>query len=90
MNKAKVIGLTVTVLAVVGGVAVYKWVRKPRRNSDGFFNADGTKGTKKDVVSANCGRRNSDGSVSYYAELSGGGCRKGFKQVAYFGDRTGL
>jgi len=42
MNKAKVIGLVVTVLAVVGGVAVYKWVRKPRTNSDGFFNATGT------------------------------------------------
>jgi hypothetical protein len=41
MNKAKVIGLTVTVLAVIGGVAVYNWVRKPRKNSDGFFNATG-------------------------------------------------
>ncbi len=90
MNKAKVIGLTVTVLAVVGGVAVYNYFRKPRRNSDGFFNADGTKGTKKDVVSANCGRRNPDGSYSYYANTLGGGCKSGYKQVAYFGDRGGL
>ena len=41
MNKAKVIGLTVTVLAVIGGVAVYNWVKKPKRNADGFFNASG-------------------------------------------------
>ena len=48
MNKAKVIGLTVTVLAVIGGVAVYNWVRKPKKNSEGFFNASGTgKGIKK-------------------------------------------
>jgi len=41
MNKAKVIGLAVTVLAVIGGVAVYKWVRKPKTNSDGFYNMTG-------------------------------------------------
>ena len=41
MNKAKVIGLTVTVLAVIGGVAVYNWAKKPKRNSEGFFNATG-------------------------------------------------
>lgn len=41
MNKAKVIGLTVTVLAVIGGVAVYNWVKKPKKNSEGFFGADG-------------------------------------------------
>lgn len=41
MNKAKVIGLTVTVLAVIGGVAVYNWARKPKQNADGFFGADG-------------------------------------------------
>jgi hypothetical protein len=41
MNKAKVIGLTVTVLAVIGGVAVYNWIRKPKTNSDGFYNMYG-------------------------------------------------
>jgi hypothetical protein len=82
MNKGQVIGLTVTALAVVGGVAVFNYFRKPRRNSDGFFNVSG--------VSANCGRRNSDGSVSYYTETTGGGCRKGFKTVRFFGDREGL
>jgi len=42
MNKGQVIGLVVTGLAVVGGVAVYNYFRKPRTNSDGFFNATGT------------------------------------------------
>ena len=89
MNKAKVIGLTVTVLAVVGGVAVFNWVRKPKKNADGFFNADGTR-LPSSSVRANCGRRNADGSVSYYTEAFGQGCRSGYKQVRYFGDRTGL
>lgn len=43
MNKGQVIGLVVTGLAVIGGVAVYNWVRKPKRNADGFFNASGTR-----------------------------------------------
>jgi len=42
MNKGQVIGLLVTGLAVVGGVAVYNWIRKPKQNADGFFNATGT------------------------------------------------
>ena len=41
MNKAKVIGLTVTALAVIGGISVYVWLRKPRKNSEGFFNMTG-------------------------------------------------
>jgi hypothetical protein len=44
MNKTKIIGLTVTVLAVIGGVAVYNWAKNPKRNSDGFFNASGRSG----------------------------------------------
>ena len=42
MNKAKVIGLTITVLAVLGGVAVYNWVKKPKANREGFYNMTGT------------------------------------------------
>jgi len=42
MKKGQVIGLVVTGLAVIGGVAVYNWVKKPKRNDDGFFNATGT------------------------------------------------
>jgi len=82
MNKGQVIGLTVTALAVVGGVAVFNYFRKPRRNSDGFFNASG--------VSANCGKINADGSASFYTDITGGGCRKGWKAVRYFGDRESL
>jgi hypothetical protein len=41
MNKAKVIGLAVTALAVIGGVSVYMWLRKPKSNSEGFYNMTG-------------------------------------------------
>ena len=41
MNKGQVIGLVVTGLAVVGGIAVFNYLRKPRANSEGFFNASG-------------------------------------------------
>lgn len=85
MNKKQIIGLTVTALAVVGGVAVFNYLRKPKRNREGFFNATGT--TK---VSSNCGRINPDGSASFYTDVTGGGCRKGFKAVRYFGDRESL
>jgi len=87
MNKGQVIGLTVTVLAVVGGVAVFNYFRRPRQNRDGFFNADGR---TKSTVRANCGRINPDGSASFYTDVTGGGCRKGFKAVRYFGDRESL
>jgi multisubunit Na+/H+ antiporter MnhF subunit len=41
MNKTKVIALGITVLAVIGTVAVYKYVTKPKTNSDGFYNMYG-------------------------------------------------
>jgi hypothetical protein len=85
MNKSKVIGLTVTALAVVGGIAVFNWVRKPKPNRDGFFSADGIR--TRGSVRANCGRRNADGSFSYYYDTDGV-CNKGYKTVAYFGDRN--
>ena len=71
MNKAKVIGLTVTVLAVIGGVAVYNWVRKPKQNAEGFFGADGK--SSKSFAKANmitCKRPNG----TYYQEQEGRGC----------------
>jgi hypothetical protein len=67
MNKTKVIGLTITVLAVIGGVAVYNYARKPRKNSDGFFNADGTR-------SGGC--RVCEGGLSNYFAPNGN-CRRG-------------
>ena len=85
MNKAKVIGLTVTALAVVGGIAVFNYFRKPKPNRDGFFSADGIR--TRGSVRANCGRRNADGSFSYYYD-NDGVCNRGYKTVAYFGDRN--
>jgi hypothetical protein len=67
MNKAQVIGLTVTVLAVIGGVAVYNYVRKPKKNSEGFFGADGVKSS---------GCRVCEGGLSNYF-ASNGNCRRG-------------
>ena len=81
MNKSQVIGLTVTALAVVGGITLFNYFRKPRKNSDGFFNAAGK------TVKANCGRRNADGSVSYYFDIDGE-CNSGWKPVRFFGDRN--
>jgi hypothetical protein len=75
MDKAKVIGLTVTVLAVIGGVAVYNWVRKPKQNSEGFFNASGSNTSKANLI--RCKRK--DGS--YYAEQDWKGCVNGAVQV---------
>jgi hypothetical protein len=42
MDKGKVIGLVVTAFVVIGAVTVVQYLKKPRKNSDGFFNADGT------------------------------------------------
>jgi hypothetical protein len=38
MNRNQIFGLVVTGLAVIGGIAVYKLIKKPRQNSDGFYN----------------------------------------------------
>ena len=103
MNKAKIIGLAVTGLAVVGGIAIFTYLKKPKAtrgkflsmdgenfydmNEDDSFNVDGrTKG--RSTVTANCGRRLADGSYEYYTETMSDTCRKGFKRVAYFGDRN--
>jgi hypothetical protein len=85
MNKGQVIGLTVTALAVIGGIAVFNWVRKPKPNRDGFFNAEGTESNQRW-----CARRNPNGSVSYVTNNFNPTCGKGWKAVKYFGDRTGI
>lgn len=38
-TKAK--ALVVTGLAIVGAVSVLLWLRKPKKNDEGFYNADG-------------------------------------------------
>ena len=53
MKKEYIIGAA----ALVGVVVVYNFLRKPRKNSDGFFSADGF-GRNRGTVRANCGRRN--------------------------------
>ena len=116
MNKAKVIGLAVTGLAVVGGLAIFSYYRKPKASRGKFLSMDGENfydveqsdfsnmdgenfydvedsdfsnvdGRVKATVSANCGRRNTDGSYSYYYAQDGQ-CKSGFKRVANFGDRN--
>jgi hypothetical protein len=82
MKKEYIIGAA----ALVGVVVVYNFLRKPRKNSDGFFSADGF-GRSRGTVRANCGRRNADGSFSYYYDMDGV-CNSGYKRVAYFGDRN--
>jgi hypothetical protein len=80
MNKAKVIGLTVTVLAVIGGVAVYNWAKKPKRNSEGFFGADGYMNVAGRPI---CTRVNEDGSRTQYSSQGGSRpCPYGGKVVA--------
>jgi hypothetical protein len=88
MNKAKIIGLTVTALAVVGGIAVFNYVRKPRKNGEGFFSADGEpfgrpKGTRY------CAKRQADRSVRFYVNY-GGDCPRGTYSASYFGDRSNV
>ena len=92
MNKAKVIGLAVTGLAVVGGLAIYNYYKKPKATRGKFLSMDGENfygvdGRTKTTVRANCGRRNADGSFSYYFDRDGV-CDRGYKTVAYFGDRN--
>lgn len=86
MNKKQIIGLTVTALAVVGGIAVFNYLRKPKRNREGFFSADGTSPSNTRW----CAKRNSDGSVSYMTNNFSPTCERGWKTVRYFGDRTGI
>ena len=83
MKKEYIIGG----LALVGGVALVAYLLKPkapRRNSEGFFGMDGRRMGK---VVANCGRRNADGSYSYYYD-GDGQCNQGWKNVKFFGDRN--
>jgi len=88
MNKAKVIGLTVTVLAVIGGVAVFNYVRKPKKDGEGFFSVEGEpygrpKGTRY------CARRNGDRSVTFTI-MQGNSCGRGTYMASYFGDRSNI
>ena len=54
-------------LALLGVIAIVAYVQKPKRNSDGFFNAGGTSKLKPH---RRCYCRTSDGHL-YLSELEG-------------------
>lgn len=74
MNRNQIFGLVVTALAVVGGVAVYKLIKNPRKNADGFFNADGIEKSKKQYY---C--RNERGQI-YMSDTRN--CKEGYRAIA--------
>ena len=88
MNKGQVVGLVVTGLVVVGAVTVVQYLRKPKQNRDGFFNASGMSAFFQETSDRNkdnfakpklksCKRL--DGT--YYSELPERPCRGGAKEV---------
>ncbi len=59
MKKGYVIGG----LAVLGAIALISWYKKPKKNSEGFFGANG-KASKMATTRGNCAQcRTSDGDV---------------------------
>ena len=54
----------ITGLAVLGVIAVVSFLRKPKRNSEGFFGANGRRSSMRRASSQNCAYcRTSDGTV---------------------------
>jgi len=66
MKKAYLVGG----LAIVGAIALVAYLRKPRKNSQGFYGADG-KGSPFVTGNTICERKNADGSRSYYSQQGG-------------------
>ena len=86
MKKEYIIGG----LAIVGAIALFAYLKptKPRRNSDGFFSADGEpfgrpKGTKY------CVRRTLDGGTIYTVRQRDK-CPNGTYRAEFFGDRSNI
>jgi len=80
MNKGQVIGLVVTGFVVIGAVTVVQYLKKPRKNSDGFFNASGFAPATSNFTKANlitCKRK--DGT--YYQEQPYRNCINGAVQL---------
>jgi len=76
MNKGQVIALVVTGFVVIGAVTVVQYLKKPRKNSDGFFNASGGASySKANLIT--CKRK--DGT--YYQEQPYRNCINGAVQV---------
>ena len=82
MKKEYVIGG----LALLGVIGVVSYLRKPKRNSDGFFGANG----KVRTTQSWCAKRNPDGSVSYITNNFSDTCPRGYRAVKDFGDRTDI
>jgi hypothetical protein len=78
-------------LAIVGALALFAYLRPKgaRRNSDGFFGANGRLSRVASSQSW-CARRNADGSVNYMTNNFSDTCPKGWKSVKAFGDRDGI
>jgi hypothetical protein len=69
-------GYLVGGLAIVGAVALFMYLKpKPRRNSDGFFNASG-RTMRYDIPV--CTKVNPDGTRSTVSSLDGQNCPKGY------------
>jgi hypothetical protein len=80
-------GYLVGGLAVLGVIALMAYLKKPKKNSDGFFSANGLISKAKQNW---CAHRNTDGSVSYATNNLGGDCPRGWVSVTAFGDRIGV
>ena len=75
MNKAKVIGLAVTGLAVVGGLALFNYYKKPKETRGGFLSMDGNNFYNAYGSGYHCETKNPDGSTTITNSM--GDCPKG-------------
>ena len=66
-------GYLVGGLAIVGAIALFAYIRKPKMNSEGFFGATGGRGSSgtKSKSTTLCMRRNADGSSTSYSPQGG-------------------
>ncbi len=67
MKKEYIIGG----LALLGVIGLVSYLRKPKRNSEGFFGATGKGGSTRRVSRPVCVRRNADGSSTTYSQQGG-------------------
>jgi hypothetical protein len=67
MKKEYIIGG----LALLGVIGLVSYLRKPKRNSEGFFGATGKGGSIRRVSRPVCVRRNADGSSTTYSQQGG-------------------
>jgi hypothetical protein len=73
MKKEYIIGG----LALLGVIGVVSYLRKPKRNSEGFFGATGMGKFASTSRPRVCVRREKDGSSTTYTASAGGRCPYG-------------